>query len=34
MPSILELIRGGEVRRYDPGQVVMEQGEKTNLLFF
>jgi len=34
MPSILELIRGGEVRRYDPGQVIMEQGEKTNLLFF
>ena len=34
MPSILELIRGSEVRRYDPGQVVLEQGEKTNLLFF
>jgi CRP/FNR family transcriptional regulator, cyclic AMP receptor protein len=34
MSSILELIRSGEVRRYDPGQVVIEQGEKTNLLFF
>ncbi|MBV8353088.1 MAG: cyclic nucleotide-binding domain-containing protein [Verrucomicrobia bacterium] len=34
MPTILELIRGGEVWRYDPGQVVLEQGEKTNLLFF
>jgi CRP/FNR family transcriptional regulator, cyclic AMP receptor protein len=34
MPSILELIRDGEVRRFGPGEVVMEQGEKTNLLFF
>src|SRR5580700_10719999 len=34
MPSILEQIHGGEVRHFDAGQVVIEQGEKTNLLFF
>ena len=34
MASILELIHGSEVRRFEAGQVVVEQGEKTNLLFF
>jgi CRP/FNR family transcriptional regulator, cyclic AMP receptor protein len=34
MASILELIHGGEVRRYDTGQVVIEQGKRTGLLFF
>jgi CRP/FNR family cyclic AMP-dependent transcriptional regulator len=32
--SILELIHGCEVRRFEAGQVVIEQGKKTNLLFF
>src|SRR5580704_1213179 len=32
--SILEQIHGGEVRHFDAGQVVIEQGERTNLLFF
>jgi CRP/FNR family transcriptional regulator, cyclic AMP receptor protein len=34
MSSILELIHSCEVRRFEPGQVVLEQGEKTDLLFF
>jgi hypothetical protein len=34
MPSILELIRGDDVRHFDAGQVVIEQGERTDLLFF
>jgi CRP/FNR family transcriptional regulator, cyclic AMP receptor protein len=34
MSSILEQIHGGEVRHFDAGQVVIEQGERTNLLFF
>jgi CRP/FNR family cyclic AMP-dependent transcriptional regulator len=34
MASILELIRGGELRHFEAGQSVIEQGEKTNLLFF
>ena len=34
MPSILELIHGGDVRHFDAGQVVIEQGERTELLFF
>jgi CRP/FNR family transcriptional regulator, cyclic AMP receptor protein len=34
MSSILELIHGCEVRRFEPGQAVLEQGEKTGLLFF
>jgi CRP-like cAMP-binding protein len=34
MASILELIQGGEVRRFDAGQMVIEQGGKTGLLFF
>ncbi len=32
--SILELIHGGELRRFDAGESVIEQGGKTNLLFF
>ena len=34
MASILELIHDSEVRRFEAGQVVVEQGERTNLLFF
>jgi CRP/FNR family transcriptional regulator, cyclic AMP receptor protein len=34
MSSILEQIHGGELRHFDAGEVVIEQGEKTNLLFF
>jgi CRP/FNR family transcriptional regulator, cyclic AMP receptor protein len=34
MSSILELIQGGEVRHFDTGQVVIDQGDRTNLLFF
>ncbi len=34
MSSILELIEGGEVRHFDAGQVVIDQGDRTNLLFF
>jgi CRP/FNR family transcriptional regulator, cyclic AMP receptor protein len=34
MSSILELIEGGEVRHFDTGQVVIDQGGRTNLLFF
>jgi CRP/FNR family cyclic AMP-dependent transcriptional regulator len=34
MASILELIHDCEVRRFEAGQVVVEQGERTNLLFF
>ena len=34
MASILELIKGGELRRFDAGQMVIEQGGKTGLLFF
>ena len=34
MASILELIQGGELRRFDAGQMVIEQGGKTGLLFF
>jgi CRP/FNR family cyclic AMP-dependent transcriptional regulator len=34
MSSILELLQGGELRHFDQGQVVIDQGDKTNLLFF
>ena len=34
MASILELIHDSEVRRFETGQVVVEQGKRTNLLFF
>ncbi len=34
MASILELIQGAELRNFGTGQVVIAQGEKTNLLFF
>jgi CRP/FNR family cyclic AMP-dependent transcriptional regulator len=34
MASILELIQGGELRHFDAGQMVIEQGGKTGLLFF
>ena len=34
MASILELLHDNEVRRFEAGQVVVQQGEKTNLLFF
>ncbi len=34
MSSILELIYGSEVRHFDAGQVVIDQGKKTDLLFF
>ncbi|HSZ76317.1 MAG TPA: cyclic nucleotide-binding domain-containing protein [Chthoniobacterales bacterium] len=34
MSSILELIEGGEVRQFETGQVVIDQGDRTNLLFF
>ena len=34
MASILEQIKGGEVRHFNAGEVVIEQGKRTNLLFF
>jgi CRP/FNR family cyclic AMP-dependent transcriptional regulator len=34
MSSILEQIDGGEVLHFDTGEVVILQGERTNLLFF
>src|SRR4051812_42476995 len=34
MPSILELIQSGDVRRFDAGEVVIEQGTTTGLLLF
>ena len=34
MSSILELIRDREVRRFEDGQVVIQQGEKTDSLYF
>jgi CRP/FNR family transcriptional regulator, cyclic AMP receptor protein len=34
MSSILELIEDGEVRHFETGQVVIDQGDRTNLLFF
>ncbi|MEO8427036.1 MAG: cyclic nucleotide-binding domain-containing protein [Verrucomicrobiota bacterium] len=34
MDSILELIRDCEVRHFDPGQIVIQQGEKTDRLYF
>ena len=34
MSSILELLEGGEVRQFETGQVVIDQGDRTNLLFF
>jgi CRP/FNR family cyclic AMP-dependent transcriptional regulator len=34
MSSILELIEGGEVRHFETAEVVIEQGKRTNLLFF
>jgi CRP/FNR family cyclic AMP-dependent transcriptional regulator len=34
MSSILELIQGGEVRQFETGQVIIDQGDRTNLLFF
>ncbi len=34
MSSILELFEGGEVRQFETGQVVIDQGDRTNLLFF
>jgi CRP-like cAMP-binding protein len=34
MSSILELIEGGEVRQFETGQVIIDQGDRTNLLFF
>jgi CRP/FNR family transcriptional regulator, cyclic AMP receptor protein len=34
MASILELIQGAELRHFDAGQVIIAQGERTNLLFF
>jgi CRP/FNR family transcriptional regulator, cyclic AMP receptor protein len=34
MSSILEQINGGEVRHFNAGEVVIEQGKRTNLLFF
>src|SRR3984957_4309972 len=34
MSSILEQIDGGEVRHFNAGEVVIEQGQRTNLLFF
>ena len=34
MSSILELLRGHEVRHFDCGDVVVRQGESTGQLFF
>src|SRR5262249_21199390 len=33
MPSILQLIQDREVRSFEPGQVVMEQGARTDCLY-
>ncbi len=32
--SILELIHNSEVRHYEAGEVVIQQGDRTDLLFF
>jgi CRP/FNR family transcriptional regulator, cyclic AMP receptor protein len=34
MSSILAHIQGGNVRRFDAGQVILEQGTRTGLLLF
>ena len=34
MPSILELIHSNDVRRFSAGEVIIEQGGRTNLLWF
>jgi CRP/FNR family transcriptional regulator, cyclic AMP receptor protein len=34
MPSILEQLHGVEERHFDPGQIVIEQGRRSGLLFF
>jgi CRP-like cAMP-binding protein len=34
MASMLELLQGREVRRFDAGQVVLQQGEVTGRLYF
>jgi CRP/FNR family cyclic AMP-dependent transcriptional regulator len=34
MPSVLDLLTGHEVRRFDPGQIVIKQGERCGVLFF
>jgi len=31
---MMELLQGREVRRYDSGEIVIEQGSRTGLLFF
>src|SRR6185503_12028629 len=33
MSKLLELIRDREVRRFEPGQIVLEQGSQTNRLY-
>jgi CRP-like cAMP-binding protein len=34
MSSILELIHSNDVRHFNAGEVIIEQGAKTNLLWF
>jgi CRP/FNR family transcriptional regulator, cyclic AMP receptor protein len=34
MPTILEQLKDVEVQHFDPGEVVIEQGKKSGLLFF
>jgi CRP/FNR family cyclic AMP-dependent transcriptional regulator len=34
MPSILELIHSSDIRRFSAGEVIIEQGRKSNLLWF
>ena len=34
MQSLLELLQGHEMRRFDAGQFVIRQGEQTEELFF
>jgi CRP/FNR family transcriptional regulator, cyclic AMP receptor protein len=34
MFSIIELLKGREVRQFNPGESILTQGDKTGLLFF
>ena len=34
MSAIIESLRGREVRRFDSGQVVIQQGDQTGCLYF
>jgi CRP/FNR family transcriptional regulator, cyclic AMP receptor protein len=34
MPSVLDLLAEHEVWRFDPGQIVIKQGERSGILYF